>query len=216
MSIIGKIEGAVGGVISAGEDVVGLAKKVWDAFKSLWWLLDHAALLLTDAWDWMVKGAEYIGVGMEHLISQTGGAIWDLVTHDLPALASWVYRNAIAWAWHEITALAGAVEHRVLGVIHWAGHELHRLEQLILGWVKSLIRWAEGAVRWVERFGGIVWHLISHPLVLAELLADYIVWPVVKWFLRAGAHIVVYLLKRAATQGSEVEHLFEDVLHDLL
>ena len=216
MSIIDDIGSALSGVVHGAEDVASLAGKVWSSFKYVWWLLTHVALLLTDAWDWVVKGAEYIGVGMEHLASETGGLLWSLVAHTLPGITAWLYHHTIGWAWQEIEKLAVAVEKRVVGVIHWALKELDRLDHLLLGWVHHIIHWAESAVWWVEHRAETVWHLLTHPLVLAELLADHIVWPVIKWFLHQGAYIVVYLLKQAAHRGSEVEHLVEDILHDML
>lgn len=216
MSIIDDIGKVLGGAGEAVGEVVSGVGKVWSAFKYVWWFLTHVAQLLTDAWDWMVNGAAYIGVGIEHLTKEASGLLWGLVTHDIPAFGAWIYQHAIRWAWEEVGALARAAAHKIESVIKWAGRELDLLRKLIDGWVKKLIHWAQGAVQWVERFGATVWHLISHPQLLAELLAAHIVWPVVKWFLAQGAHIVVYLLKRAAHQGSDVEHFFEDILHDML
>lgn len=216
MSVIDTVGKLIGGVVEAGEDVAGLAKKVWDSFKRLWSQLTAVAQFLTDAWDWMVKGAEYIGVGLEHLAKETAGVLWNVVTHDIPTITAWLYHHTVEWAWNEIEKLSRAVAKYVDDVIKWAQRELGRLERLLLGWVRKILHWAAGAVHWVTHFGDTVWRLISHPGQLATLLADHIVWPVLAWFLKEGAKVIVYLLKQAMARGSEVEHLAEDIIHDLL
>lgn len=216
MSIIDSAEKLASGIIGGAEDVVGLAKRVWDAFKLVWWFLTHVGQLLDEAWVWLVHGVEWFGEQLDHLAGETFGTLWNLVTHVVPSLAAWAYTHSIGWAWKEIVLLEHAVHKFIDDVIKWAGKALHDLEKLLLGWVHKILHWAHNAVWWVAHRAETVWHLLTHPAVLAELLAAHIVWPVVRWFLKAGAHVVVSLLKQAASRGSEVEHLLEDVIHDML
>lgn len=207
------ILGAVGGAVG---EVVDLARKVWGAFKRIWSFLSDVAAVLDGAWTWVTNGAKYIGVGLERLAEQSGHLLWGIVSQDLPEGLQWVYAHSVEWALSELESLGRRVGHWIGQVVKWAQRELKRLEHLLLGWVHHLIHWASDAVHWVAHFGAVVWHYISHPAALAELLADHIVWPVVKWFLHEGASVISYLLKLAAHESSEVEHLVEDVLSDLL
>lgn len=216
MSIIDDIGGAVGSVIGAAEDVGKFAGKVWHAFKLVWWLLTHVAVLLENAWDWVVHGVEWFGLQAEQLASHTFGTFWNLIMHTLPGLVAWTYNHSIGWAYKEILLAVHAIHKFIDDVIKWAGKAFNDVRRTIVHWVREITHWAAGAVRWVTHFGDTVWRLISHPGQLANILADHIVWPVVRWLLRSGANIVVYLLKQAIHSGSGVEHLIEDILHDML
>lgn len=220
MSVLGEIgkivEAPVNAVAGAAESVADLAVKVFKGIGRLWGFLTDTAKALDGAWDWVVHGVEWIGLNLDHLAGETFGWAWGIVTHLIPGIAAWVYNNAIGWAWKELEILAASAEHAVAGAIKWAGKEISYVEKVIAHDVKSVTRWAAGAVHWVEHRAGYVWHLLTHPVALAELLAADIVLPIVKFILKSSAPIVVWLLKSALSKGSAAEHLVEDILHDLL
>lgn len=220
MNVLSKIGGAIEGageaVISAGESVVHLAEKVFHGFEWLWWFLKNTAKILDGAWDWVVHGVEWLGINLDHLAGETFGWGWGIVTHLLPSLVAWAYNNSIGWAWGELKMLAKSAAKAVSDALKWAAKEIDYVEKVIGRDVKSVTKWAAGAVSWVEHRAEYVWHLLTHPAALAELLAADIVVPIVKFILKSSAPIVVWLLKGALSEGSEAEHLVEDILHDLL
>ena len=210
------LESAGEAVVGGAEDVIKLAGKVFKAFEWVWWFLKSTAKVLDGAWDWVVHGAEWIGVNLDDLASETFGWAWGIVSHLVPNIAAWVYNNSIGWAFKEIGVLASESWKWVKGAVSWAGKELDKLGKLLSHEVKSIEKWAAGAVHWFEHRAAYVWHLLTHPLDLANILAEHIVWPIVKWILKSSAPIFVWLFKAAASEGSAVEHLIEDILHDML
>jgi hypothetical protein len=220
MSIIDDVgnalEEAGGAVVGAAESVAHLAGKVFKAFEWVWWFLKNAAALVFGAWDWMIHGVEWLGVNLDHLAGETFGWAWGIVSHLIPTIAAWVYNHSIGWAFKEIEIAAADAWKWVKGAVSWAGKELSKLGKLLAHEVGVLTKWAAKAVWWVEHRAEWVWHLITHPEALAKLLADHIVLPIVKWILKSSAPIFVWLFKEAASEGSAIEKLIEDILHDML
>ncbi len=215
-SILNDIAKPFEAVAELGEEVVEGAEAAWNAITTVWRFLQHSGGVLDVAWDWVVHGVEWAARQGEQLADETYRTIAHLITHTLPELAEWVYRNSILWAWREIKKLARHVFAFIEHVIRWAQRELHRLYMLAAHWVHRLWRWAQHAVWWVEHRAGRVWFLLTHPDKLALMLAEHIIEPAFRWLMRKGAGLAVRLLKHEIARGSGLERFIEDVLHDML
>jgi hypothetical protein len=216
MSVVGDIESFIGDVKATAVEVEEFIKKIPKVIAYVWAQIAAAARDLLGAWSWVVHGVEWIGNRLEYLGEETWGTLWEMLEHTIPEGLEWLYNHSVGYAVegiHEVAVDTAKFIHEVYDDAKKAVHEvLGKLDAAI----KGAYHWVEHAVWWVEHRAEWVWHLLTHPEQLAEMLAEHLVWPLLRWMLKGGSSVIVWLLKDAASKGSEVDHLFEDVLHDLL
>lgn len=216
MSIIGDIKGIFEEGEAAVNDVTSFAGKVWKVITTVWGFLASEGRDLLGAWSWMVHGVEWVFNRLEYLGEETWGTLWEMLEHTIPEGLEWLYNHSVGYAVEGIHEVAVDTAKFVKEVYDDAKSAVHSVLDKLDNAIKGAYKWVEHAVWWVDHRAEWVWHLLTHPDQLAELLAKDLVYPLLKWMLKGGSSIIVWLLKDAASKGSEVDHLFEDILHDLL
>lgn len=215
-SVIDTVGEGFEAALGAGESVVHGAEAAYHGFIRVWHFLTVVAQWLLTAWGTLWNGVSWFATQAEVLAHEIFGTIWHVAFSIIPNLAKWVYNNVIRWAFDELVKLADEAYHWVSEAVRWAERELHRAVRDLRGFIGGVVNWAKHAVWWVEHHAHYVLFMLTHPEKLVLLIVDHIVWPIVKWILRSGASIIVWLLKDAAGRGNEIEHFLEDVLHDML
>lgn len=216
MSLLNKIGSFFSGITSIPSDIVKLAEAAWDGIQVVWHVLTQGAHILFGAWDWVVHGVEWFAGQVGSWAGWVFGNIWQLISHTIPGAIEWVFGQAVHWA--------GIVVNRLWS---WTKTALHLLERAILTAVHLLVNavkaalhafvhFATAAIKWVYAKGAWIWNLLSHPGNLAKWIAGAIIEPVVLWFLRAGATVIVWVLRKIVHESSEFAHLIERTLHDLM
>lgn len=216
MSVLSKIGGFFEGLGALPGDVLKGLKAAWSAVKSVWSFLVSISQLLTNAWTWVVNGIGFLGRQVGDWAGEVFSTLWDTLTSTIPKAIEWVFDQAVKWAENAVKAAVGQLRKWVDDIYKYVVKLIHDLVNAVKAGLHDLIKWVTAPVRWVLHWGAWLIHLITHPENLANWIASAILEPVVKWFLKAGSSIVVWLLRSAASKGSEVAHLFEDVLHDML
>ncbi len=213
MSIFDTIGGFFSGAVNS---VVDLAKKVWNAIKSVWSFLVHIGGILNGAWDWMVNGVTWFTSQLTDWAANVFTTLWHTITTAIPGAAAWAFRQATRWAAKVINGVEGFLKGLVKNVASWATRAIHTLTHTARVWVNDVIRWVTGPIRWVLTTGAHIANLVLHPKALAEWLVGALVVPLVKWMLKAGGGVIAWALKLLVRDGSEFAHLIEDVIHRVL
>lgn len=209
MSIFSKVAHFFGGAIN---DVVSLAKRVFGAIGTVWAFLVSAATLVTEAWNWIVNGVTWFTSELSNWAAAVYTVAWHTLTNIIPKAAEWAFRQATSWAGSALHT----VEHFLSGLIHtlrvWSERELRSLAHAAKGWVKSVIEWVTAPIRWIYNVAKHVVNLVLHPRALVEWFIGSLIEPLVMWFLRSGVNVVVWLMRLAVRESSEVAHLLEEML----
>lgn len=124
-------------------------------------------------------------------------------------------------AWHDFWTGIGILRHYA----DEFGTAVYRaLRHLFVVWIPDIIHWVERdildpllrALRWIEHEGAIIWHYISHPADLVELIYNDLIrkiesaaWDTAKILGRFAVALVYHNLERFLT-------LAEDVLDAIL
>jgi len=127
----------------------------------------------------------------------------------------------IGKAWHDLWTDIGTFWH----YIDQFGTSVYRaLRHLYLVWIPDIVHWVERdildpllrALRWIEHEGAIVWHYISHPATLVDLIYNDIIrkieataWDTAKLLGRFTVALIYHNLEKFLT-------LMEDVLDAIL
>lgn len=213
MSIFSKVAGWFSGAVNS---VVDLAKRVWGAIGTVWAFLVQAAHLLSSAWDWMVNGVTWFTSQVSDWAAAVYSTAWHTLTNVIPAAAEWAFRQATSWA----GAALHTVEHYLLGLWHtlrtWAEREFHSLAHTAKGWVEAVVNWVTGPIRWVLTVGSHIANLVLHPRALAEWIVGSLIEPLVLWFLKSGANVVIWVLRLIMQDSSEVAHLLEEIIERVI
>ena len=216
MSIFGAIEEAAGFVGSLPERAWNLGKSVAHKAAVVWNFLVSIASVLTDAWTWVVNGAFWLGDRIGGWAAEVYRTLWQTLTKTIPDAIAWVFVKAVRWAAAAIAKVYNELRTWVLGIERFVVKLVHDLVGAVRSALHTFIKWALAPIKWVLQWGAWLIKLITHPGNLANWLAGAIVEPVVKWFLKAGASVVVWFLRLALTKGSPLVLLVEDVLHEML
>lgn len=216
MSVFDKIGEAFSEAFRVVTHPIESLEWIWNQVKWVWWFLKAAASIVSGAWNWMVNGVEWFSGEVSHWAAEAWYTFHHIMFDVIPGAISWLgktlYDTAKSWflkAWHFVESTAS----KIYG---WAIHELGKLGHLIKVVVGEVLKWVEGAVHFVTHWGGWILKLLTHPDNIVKWILSALIGPLVLWILRSGAPIIVWLLRQAARESSDVAHLFEDVLNDML
>lgn len=216
MSIFGAIEEAAGFVGSLPEKAVSGVKAVVHKLAVVWHFLVSIAGVLSDAWTWVVNGVFWLGDRIGAWAGEVYRTLWQTLVHTVPDAIAWVFSKAAHYAAAIVTKVYNELHSWVLAVERFVVKLVHDLVNALGNLVRKFIHWATAPVQWVLRWGAWLIRLITHPGNLANWIAGAILEPVIKWFLKAGASVVVWFLRLALSKGSPLVLLIEDVLHEML
>lgn len=216
MSVFGKIAGVFEGIFETVTHPVQAFEWLWNGVKWIWWFLTTVASLVSGAWNWMVNGVEWFTDEVSHWAGEAFEALRHIIVDVIPSALEWLGKTLWNAVTHAFLKAWRFIESTASHIYSWAVKELGRLGHAIKVAVNEAIKWVEGAVHFVAHWGGWILHLLTHPDNIVKWILGALVGPLVLWFLRSSAPIIVWLLRQAAKQSSEVAHLFEDVLHDML
>lgn len=213
MSVFGKIAGFFSGAVNG---LVELAEKVWNAIHTVWSFLTSVATILSGAWDWMVNGVEWFTKTVTDWAAAVYTTAWHTLTNVIPKAAEWAFHTAAKWA----AAALHTVEHFLRGLIHtlrtWVEHEVSGIYHFFRNLIGSVVKWVTGPIRWVLSVGRHIANLVLHPKALVEWFIGALIEPLVMWFLRSGANVLIWLLRLAVRDSSEVAHLIEELLEKVV
>lgn len=213
---IGAVESALGAAGSAVESAVQGAEKAIHAIEAAWAFLTGSYQILDAAWTWMVNGAEWLGGNVEKWAGETFGTLWHTITATIPDAIAWVFNQAAKWAYGVASRVYHELRSFATNILHFLERLIHTLVNAVRGLLLTFIRWATNPIRWVLQWGAWLVNLVTHPERLADWIAASIIEPVVRWLLKEGAKVIVWMLRQVQHEGSEFAHLIEEVLHDLL
>lgn len=216
MSFFDRIGSFFSGLGSIPGELLKAAEAAWKAIQTVWSWLTRIGQLLTDAWTWMVNGAEWFGSQVAGWSQEVFRTLWQTLTSTIPGAIAWVFGQAVHWAAGAIHELGRVLRVLIGDVRRFLVGLIHTLVNALKAALHSFVHWATGPVKWVLKWGAWLIRLITHPANLANWIASSIVAPIVKWFLKSGADVVVWLLRRSIAKNSELVHLVEDVLHRML
>jgi phage-related protein len=203
----------VAGFFSSAFHTVGdLASKVFNAIRSVWGFLVHIGGILSGAWDWMVNGVTWFTSQASNWAAAVFTTTWNTLTHVIPGAARWAFSQATRWAAGAIHTLGGFLKGLVKNVISWARRELHALSRTAKHWVSDVIKWVTGPIRWVLNVGRHIANLVLHPKALVQWFLGALIVPLIMWFLRSSAPVLVWMIRSVASRESELAHIIEDVL----
>lgn len=216
MSIFSALEEAAGFVGSLPERALKLGESVLHKARAVWSFLVSIGGVLSGAWTWVVNGAFWLGDRIQAWAGEVYRTLWQTLTRTIPDAIAWVFVRAAKYAISAVTKVYNELRSWVLGIERFVVRLVHDLVNAVKAALSTFIRWATAPIRWVIQWGAWLIRLITHPANLANWIAGAIVEPVVRWFLKAGAGVVVWFLRLAFSKGSPLVVLFEDVLHELL
>lgn len=196
---------------------------------------------ITDVWNKFVSviNAVYSYISsIDSAIWDEFSSLWDSFTTYLGAVETWassLYNalyawttkalgNTINWASKEISSLGRDIS----GVVSWASS----LISAIRAWVSSLIgnvtswvirniydplaRALNDALGWIAKEGYYAYHLLTHPELLAKLLAKYLwsaLFDIPKRYAGAIAHWLVHqMIHMAGPIGSVLEDIIASII----
>lgn len=213
MSIFSKVAGFFGGAVG---DVVSLAKKVFGAIGTVWAFLVSAATLVTEAWNWVVNGVTWFTGELQNWADAVYKTAWHLFTNVIPKAAEWAFRQATSWAGAALHTVEGFLHGLIHSVATWAKGEFASLAHTVKGWVSSIIGWVAGPIKWIIHVAKAAVNLVLHPQALAEYLVGHIIEPLIMWFLRSGANVILWFLRLLIRDTSEVAHLIEELMEKVI
>lgn len=216
MSVFDKLVETAEGAIEAVEHPIQSLEWLWAQVKWVWWFLTTIANLVSGAWDWMVNGVEWFTDEVSHWAGEAYEAIRHVLVEVIPKALEWVVSKLYNVIRSGLLAAWKFIESTATHIYSWAVKELGKLGHTIKVAISEAIKWVEGAVHFVAHWGSWILHLLTHPENIVKWILGALVGPLILWFLRSSAPVIVWLLRQAAKESSEVAHLFEDVLNDML
>jgi hypothetical protein len=169
---------------SAWNTVSGAATGLWHHIVSFVHTVVHGAIgwvvgifgVVVWAWNHLLSAATALWRSLENIVGEIAGWIVTFVTHTLPSI------------WRHIERVAQSAWHWVENAVKWASTHIARLAHTAWHWVENAVKWvvvhvARPIWAWIKHVGHQIlewahfaWHLLTHPLQLAEV----IFWPL--WF----------------------------------
>ncbi len=212
MSIFSKIGGFFSGLGALPGDALKVLEAAWNGIKSVWSFITGSYQLLTDAWTWMVNGAEWFAGQVGGWAGEVFHTLWDTLTSTIPKAIAWVFNQAVHWAAVALHKVYNELRSWVKSIYAFLVRLIHDLVNAVKGLLHTFIKWATAPIRWVLHWGAWLIHLITHPDNLANWIASSILEPVIKWFLKSGLAVMVWLLRRVSESTTEFAHLIEDAI----
>jgi phage-related protein len=216
MGVFDKIAGVFEGIFETVTHPVQAFEWLWNGVKWIWWFLSTVASLVTSAWDWMVNGVQWFTDEVSHWAGEAFEALRHIIVDVIPNALGWLGRTLWNAVTHAFLKAWRFVESTASHIYGWAARELGKLAHTIKVAVSEAIKWVENAVHFVAHWGGWILHLLTHPDNIVKWILGALIDPLVMWILRSGSNVIVWALRKAASEGSEVAHLVESVLADML
>lgn len=197
------------GITAVEKWVLKLVHSVYSYFDKLFGELRHA---VNDVWAALVS----FGRAIRKYVGQIYTFARWIVTKLVPGV--------IHWALKQLDALARDIS----GVIHWATGWITRLANDIISAIRNITTWIIKHIydplahdfitawHWITHEGALVYRLITHPDMLAGILAKYLWGAWLGLFHKFGPQIARYLVTRMPNMVGTITKAMEDFIANLL
>lgn len=209
MGILEAIGGLFGGAVSG---VVDLARKAWDAAKSIYLFASGVFDLVGGAWDWMVNGLGWLGDNLIGSLARLLHLLEWLALHAIPEGLTWAISHAEHWAAGAIHTLGRFLEGLVHTIAHWTLGELRRLWSALTAEARRIWHTLTSVWNWIERTARHAVNLVLHPEALARWILASLVLPLLRFMIEASAPILAWLFKAFRREAVAFAHTLEDVI----
>lgn len=204
----GIYNGTVGALSTVEKWIVGALNTVYSYFSDL----------ISQVW----SATQQLVGSLGNLVNKLEDALYSLFN-----LVQWVVTKGIPdlanWASNELAKLLDYAK----GLYNWAVSELGRLENWVIGELAKLVDWAlkniwdplwseiTSVIRWIEQQGAYVYYLLTHPDVLAQILAQYVLSQWLNLGKRFAKPFIRWLAHNMISEIPTISSIIEDIIASL-